>query len=335
MIRLSDRIGPEHLPETMPPETHPVLKLALERQQSGSRRGERDDGRVLALAVEGGGTRGTLSSGMCVTLEATGLVDAVDVVYGISSGALNGMYTAAGQAAIGANNYENTANRQFVDRLRWLWGRPVVDFDYLFNYISESNPLSEDGLAEGPEFRTLAVDLEEKSLELLQDFEDTGELMLGARASSSIPVLSEPTVFRGRPMLDGGLLEPIPYETALDEGATDVLALRTRPAEARKKQEKAGRLIRGDKDLAKMVLGQHAVYNRMAEDLEALSKQEDSGVFQITPPPNVIKISRSERSVANIRAGLAVGSAVCAAAFDLKPTELLWPPVPYLAGRAD
>ena len=45
-------------------------------------RGARRDDRVLALAIEGGGLRGAISGGMCVALEAAGLIDAVDVIYG-------------------------------------------------------------------------------------------------------------------------------------------------------------------------------------------------------------------------------------------------------------
>ena len=49
--------------------------------------------------------RGVVSAGMCVLLEQAGLIDAIDVIYGVSSGALNGSFTAAGQAALGATNY--------------------------------------------------------------------------------------------------------------------------------------------------------------------------------------------------------------------------------------
>ena len=37
-------------------------------------------------------------------------------------------------------------------------------------------------------------------------------------------------MFRGEPLVDGGMLEPIPFRTALREGATHVLVLRSRPA---------------------------------------------------------------------------------------------------------
>ena len=72
------------------------------RQRPASRPGDRDDGHVVCLAVEGGGMRGAVSAGMCVVLEAAGVVDAFDRIYGVSAGALNGWATAVGQAALSA-----------------------------------------------------------------------------------------------------------------------------------------------------------------------------------------------------------------------------------------
>jgi predicted acylesterase/phospholipase RssA len=74
----------------------------LARILDGSRRGARTDQAVIALAIEAGGSRGVISAGRCLLLEKAGLVDAVDVIYGTSSGALNGSFTAAGQAALGS-----------------------------------------------------------------------------------------------------------------------------------------------------------------------------------------------------------------------------------------
>lgn len=62
----------------------------LTRVADASRRGARADRAIIALAIEGGGSRGVISAGMCLLLEKAGLIDAVDVIYGTSSGALNG-----------------------------------------------------------------------------------------------------------------------------------------------------------------------------------------------------------------------------------------------------
>jgi hypothetical protein len=58
------------------------------RARAGSQAGARQDGFRVALAVEGGGMRGTISAGMALALDELGLVTAFDAVYGASAGAI-------------------------------------------------------------------------------------------------------------------------------------------------------------------------------------------------------------------------------------------------------
>jgi predicted acylesterase/phospholipase RssA len=67
---------------------HEVVRVLGERGRAGSRPGERSDGFRVALAVEGGGMRGTISAGMAFALDELGLVSAFDAVYGASAGAI-------------------------------------------------------------------------------------------------------------------------------------------------------------------------------------------------------------------------------------------------------
>ena len=136
----------------------PVLALILERAAAGSVPGARSDPHVVCLAIEGGGMRGSVSAGMCVVLEAAGLVGSFDRIYGCSAGALNGAFTASGQATLGATTYMDSADRRFIDLRRLIRGRPVVDLDLLFDeLLAVGRPFSAAGLARGPEFRALAV----------------------------------------------------------------------------------------------------------------------------------------------------------------------------------
>jgi len=124
----------------------PVLRVILERASAGSRPLARQDDHLVCLAIEGGGMRGAVSAGMCVMLEAMGLVSAFDRIYGVSAGALNACATAAGQAALAATLYEDAAIRGVINRMRPLVRRPVVNFELLFGeVIGERKPLSFEG----------------------------------------------------------------------------------------------------------------------------------------------------------------------------------------------
>ena len=176
--------------------------------------------------------RGAVTAGMCVALERAGLMPAFDRVYGCSSGALAGCYAAAGQAELWARSFEDAACRAFIDPRRALRRRPVLDLEYLFGTVCGSRrPLSAAGMAQGPELRTVAVTADTGEQRVLAGFADPAEALAAVRASCTIPLVAGgPTAFRGEPLVDGGLLEPIPYRTALREGATHVLVLRSRHA---------------------------------------------------------------------------------------------------------
>jgi predicted acylesterase/phospholipase RssA len=133
----------------------------------------RADDHLVRLAIEGGGMRDAVSAGMCVVLEAAGLVAAFDRIYGVSAGALNGWATAAGQAALTATHYQDAASRRVINRMRPLLRRPVIDFDLLFEeLIGARKPQSFERLASGPEFRALATSVETHSLCVLAGFAD-------------------------------------------------------------------------------------------------------------------------------------------------------------------
>ena len=288
-----------------------MLSVILGRARSGSLPGRRSDGHVIALAIEGGGMRGVVSAGMCAVLEEAGLVGAFDRIYGCSAGAITGCFTAAGQAVLWATTFEDTAGRELIDPARALRRRPVLDLGFLFGtVIAKRKPLSDEGLARGPELRVLAVSAEDATLRVLRDFGETAELLAAVRVSCAIPVLGgAPALYRGEPMLDGGLLEPIPYATALREGASHVLVLRTRDAEHRvRARSRFAELAVGRTypELRPLMVTAGARYNRDADALEALAD----------------------------RPGTAICVTAMASALYGEPARLMWRPVPYMARDA-
>ena len=72
--------------------------------------------------------RGAVAAGMCLVLEAAGLMSSFDRVYGCSSGAVTGAFAAAGQASVWATSFEDCACRTFIDPVarvaRRAGGRP-------------------------------------------------------------------------------------------------------------------------------------------------------------------------------------------------------------------
>jgi predicted patatin/cPLA2 family phospholipase len=277
---------------------------------------------------------------MCVMLEAMGLVSAFDRVYGVSAGALNACAAAAGQAALAATHYEDAAIRGVINRMRPLVRRPVINFELLFReVIGARKPLSFERLAAGPEFRALSTSLETMSLRVLAGFSDMAEAMDAVRASAALPGLGgPPPLFRGERMTDGGLIEPIPFQTALAEGATHVLVLRSRAAGYRKRPliGVAEALALGDNPrLVGLLKQRQGTYNRLAARLQdGDGTQGENRVLQIAVPDDTRLIGRLETNPDRVAGAVRLGARAMASALVTGSVDLCWQPIVYRTGAA-
>jgi len=216
--------------ETVRP-VHEVLRVLGERARAGSLPGERSDGFRVALAIEGGGMRGTISAGMALALDELGLVSAFDAVYGASAGAITGAWLLSRPQGLRGWT-EPAYARAFIRRSGLLRGRPVADVRALIEELYQTTfPMDFAAVLASPvEFHPLATDAATgQSADLRTLCGTPAELRLALRASAALPLLAGPPVqLDGRRFYDAGLSESVPYRTALAQGATHVLVLRSR-----------------------------------------------------------------------------------------------------------
>lgn len=188
--------------------------------------------------------RGVISGGMVAGLEALGLRDAFDVVYGSSAGACAGAYFLAGQARAGARlYYEAVNNRRFINLLRGFQRRAIVDLDFLFDEVlSQQLPLDFRAIQRsGIDLVVLASHLDVQPdgsdhVEAVRfsGFSDVDDLLGALHASSRMPVVGgQPFVYRGLRYWDAAITQPIPIHAALADGCTHVLVLLTLPRDTR------------------------------------------------------------------------------------------------------
>ena len=210
---------------------HEVLRVLGERARAGSLPGSRDDGLRVALAIEGGGMRGTISAGMALALDELGLVSAFDAVYGASAGAITGAWLLSRPQGLRGWT-EPAYARAFIRRSALLRGRPVADIRALIEELYQTTfPMDFAAVLASPvEFHALATDAATgQSTDLRPLCGSPAELRLALRASAGLPLLAGPPVqLDGRRFYDAGLSESVPYRTALAHGATHVLVLRSR-----------------------------------------------------------------------------------------------------------
>jgi predicted patatin/cPLA2 family phospholipase len=153
---------------------------------------------------------------------------------------------------------------------------------------------------------------------VLADLRDPCDTLSAARASCSVPVLNgAPQRFRGEPLVDGGFLESVPYRSALREGATHVLALRSRDAGYRlppcpKRQQLAMRLAYPE--LVTLLRARPRRYNQEAEELEALASNPRgrTRVTRVAVPRECRLVEHLDTDVTEIRECLRLGAATIA-----------------------
>ena len=300
---------------------HPVLRLLGERVAAGSRPSTRSDDARLALAIEGGGMRGAITGGMALAIDELGIAEAFDDVYGASAGALNAAWLLSGAAGTGIRTWSDpelrTASMGPGNLLR---RRPIVDSSYLTEVVYEElAPMPfERILASEVGFHPLATDAASgEAVDLAPLIADRGTLKLALRATMALPLLSgRPIELGGRRFFDAGLAESIPFRTAIAQGVTHMLVLRSRRLGEQESAD-SGRSVR----LVARYLSRHSIHvaeaflgraDRLIRDDEDLSRWEadpaaSPAVVSLRPPAGTPDISRLERSHDVVLAGLEAG----------------------------
>jgi predicted patatin/cPLA2 family phospholipase len=294
--------------------TSTVLQLLRDRRQAASTPGHRHDGARVALLIEGGSSRGAFSSGMTIAIEQLGLLPAFDAVYGSSAGALNAAWLLCGRADSTKHAWwDPIIMRTTINPRRALRLRPVVDTGYLVNTVyTEVMPMGFQEVLDNPvEFHPMATDARTGgAVDLHEHIHDQASLQTALRASTALPVLAGPPVeFGGRLLVDAGLSESVPVRTALAQGATHVVALRTLRAD-----EAASAPSRGERLIASRWFARHAPGARgpwlrgdvlCAEEERLLATHP--ATLQIRPPVGGPRIGLTARRLPVLRAAVAAG----------------------------
>ncbi len=297
------------------PDELPAPLGALVRR---SRAGSRDDGERIVLGIEGGGLAVAMACGMALELERLGLTAWLDAVYGTSSGSLMAAYVAGGAMTDAEQVLQDACTRRFVN-FRRLGRAPVVSVDHLMDIVRTRPPLVD---APGrPELHVLAAGVHDGALHTLGPLTEAEDALAAIRASMAIPVWSGPAVaYRGELFSDGGLIESIPVATPLAEGATQVIALRSRDWAYRKGRR--GRLYGVAEDLVgsrlpgelpRLIAERPALYDAEADALAAATRGEGTlagRVVQLAAAPGTPLVGRLQIDREHVRTVVQAGRQV-------------------------
>jgi predicted patatin/cPLA2 family phospholipase len=284
----------------------------------------------VALAVEGGAMRGVISAGMVSALEALGLTNAFDAVFGSSAGSINAAYFLAGQARLGTSIYfEDINNRRFIDLGRAFRGRAIFDLQFLLEDVAvRRKPLDvEKVLGAFSPLTVLATDVDAETAVPLAGFEDAGQLFAALRAGATMPVVAgQPHPYEGRRYLDASITQPIPVPAAEMAGHANVLVLLTRDGTMRPRPSAFDRYFVGPRlrrlspSLAAKYLGRATRYATLMQQIK-LGIGPGGRARLVGLSVEGLRISKLERRADVLRAGARLGYEAVMRAFDAGADE--------------
>ena len=306
------------------PAPHEVPRALAARARAGSQPLARADGLRIALVIEGGGMRGIISGGMALALDELRLVPAFDAVYGASAGSITGAWLLSRPEGL-RGWAEPAYSRTLIRRTAPLRGRPVADIHALIEDLYQTTyPMDFAAVLASPvEFHPLATDAATgESTDLRPFIGDAAELRLALRASAALPLLAGPPVeFAGRRFYDAGVSESIPYRTALAQGATHLLILRSRrdprPERDGHRPSRSARLL-ARTTLRRETPALRAAFlareSHLTADDQLLAQYEADqartpAVYSIRPAPGSPEVSRLATDGALLQAALEAGRA--------------------------
>jgi predicted patatin/cPLA2 family phospholipase len=284
--------------------SHPVLQQIADRLAGRFQAGTR-----LALAIEGGGMRAAVTSGMCAALESYGIPPEIfDVVYGSSAGSVIGSFYLAAQIRFGTPVfYEEITTREFIDPRRAVSRQPIMRLDYLIRHIIiVKKPLEYERVITSGKLRVVATNIAEVKREILGPPKTLSELQDFLQASETIPIVAGPPfVINGVPYVDASVSEAIPWQAAIDDGATHVLVLSSRPLGHSKSPSFANTLSqwlwtrKADSRLKQLASSRVTSSAARAQQLKSMTLEPGSSapsVYAICPAPGAPTVSQLNQS---------------------------------------
>jgi NTE family protein len=171
----------------------------------------------FGLALGGGGARGAAHIGVLMELERHGLWP--DLVTGTSIGGLVGALVAAGLNS--GEVKEVFAQMNFGKLYSLPWQKPAIMDNRKLERLLE-NSIGRQTFADLKiPLAVMATVLEDRESVVL----DEGDLVTAVLATTAFPVALPPVPWRGKTLIDGGVLNNTPFDVARERGADVVLAV--------------------------------------------------------------------------------------------------------------
>ena len=272
--------------------------------------------RKTALVLEGGGMRGVFTSGVLDAFMKHDLT--FPYIVAVSAGACNGMsYVSHQPRRARISNIDYLARYKYIGLRHLVTQGCIFDRELLYDkFPNQYLPFDFDTFFSSPmTFEMVTTNWLTGQPMYLSERHDRQRALDIVRASSSLPYVSKIVDVDGIPMLDGGIVDSIPLQHAIDMGhPTNVLVLtRNRGYRDTGKDMKIPRFIYRKYPRLRVVLSRRlAAYNAQ---LEYVERMEDEGRVICIRPERPMEVDRIEKDIAKLERlyeeGFALGERFC------------------------
>lgn len=244
------------------------------------------------LVLEGGGMRGVFTCGVLDYLLDEKLYFPYTI--GVSAGACNGLSYMSRQRGRAKFSNIDMLDRYHYLGIKYLWSQhSIMNMDLLYNHFPEEIlPYDYKAYEENPaRFEMVATSCLTGRAAYFEEKHDRKRIIDIVRASASLPFVCPVALIDGKPMLDGGIVDSIPLERAMDQGYKRNVVVLTRNKGFRKKEKDFRlRIIYKEYPRLRVALSHRCEsYNR---ELEMVEKMESEGRVIVIRPQKPLKVDR-------------------------------------------
>ena len=251
-----------------------------------------------ALILEGGGMRGTFTSGVLDNFLDKGIDFPFTVA--VSAGACNGLsYMSRQRGRARRSNIDLYEKYRYVGLKYLFTQRNIMDFKLLFDtFPNEICPYDYDSyFARKERFIMVTTNCLTGEPCYMDEKTSADRVIDIVKASSSLPFAAPMVTIDGIPMLDGGIFDSIPVQYAMNQGFKKFVIVLTRNKDYRKDEKNnplASLFYRKYPKLQEAIKSRARVYN---ETLDLIDKLEQEGRALVIRPEKPLKVSRIEKDI--------------------------------------
>ena len=255
--------------------------------------------KYLGLVLEGGGMRGAYTSGVLAAFMDENIK--FPYVIGVSAGANNGASFISEQRDRNKKVFVDYVNHKDYSGFKhWIMKNSYFNMDFLFDTLpNKLVPFDYEIFLNSPTiFKVCVTESETGQPVYFEKSEAKGMDFMNKilRASSSLPVISQPVEINGKLYFDGGISDSIPLDKSIEDGNKYNVVILTRNKDYRKEEQLLGlyskHCLKKHPKVLHAIETRHIKYNITLEKVEDLEKE---GFVYVFRPIDEIVVDRLEK----------------------------------------